>query len=63
MLDSLNRARRYRELAKGCRHLATIGFSAETQSHFLRMAEQHSMLAEVEEAADAGLPGLAASPN
>jgi hypothetical protein len=63
VLDALNRAKRYRELAKGCRHLATIGFSAETQNHFLRMAEHYGMLAEAEEAADAGLPGLATSPN
>jgi hypothetical protein len=55
MLDALNRAKRYRELAKGCRRLATIGFSAETQNHFLRMAEHYKTLAEAEEAADTGV--------
>jgi hypothetical protein len=59
MLDALNRAKRYRELAKGCRRLAAIGFSAETQNHFLRMAEHYSTLAEAEEAADVGAPRLA----
>jgi len=54
MLDALNRAKRYRELEKGCRRLATIGFSAETQNHFLRMAEHYKTLAEAEEAADTG---------
>jgi len=61
MLDALNRAKRYRELEKGCRRLATIGFSAETQNHFLRMAEHYKTLAEAEEAADTGVTGLAAS--
>jgi hypothetical protein len=49
MLDALNRAERYRELAEGCRRLATIGFSVETRSHYLRMAEHYSSLADVEE--------------
>ncbi len=30
MLDALNRAKRYRELAKGCRRLAAIGFSTDS---------------------------------
>jgi hypothetical protein len=54
--DALNRAKRYRELAKGCRRLAAIGLSTETQNHFLRMAEHYSTLAEAEEAADIGVP-------
>jgi hypothetical protein len=49
MLDALNRAKRYRELAEGCRHLAAIGFSTETRNHYLRMAEHYSLLADVEE--------------
>jgi hypothetical protein len=49
MLDALNRAERYRELAEGCRRLATIGFSTETRNHYLRMAEHYSLLADVEE--------------
>jgi hypothetical protein len=55
--DALNRAKRCRELAKGRRRLAAIGFSTETQNHFLRTAEHCSTLAEAEEAADAGVPG------
>jgi hypothetical protein len=50
-MDALNRAKRYRELAAGCRHLADIGLSAETRTHFLRMAEHYSKLAQVEEQA------------
>ena len=50
MADALNRAKRYRELSAGCRHLAAIGLSAETRSHFLRMAEHYSALATAEEA-------------
>jgi hypothetical protein len=49
--DALNRANRYRELAKGCRRLAAIGVSTETRDHFLRMAEHYSALAEAEEEA------------
>src|SRR5258707_13522756 len=47
MLNALNRAERYRELAEGCRRLATIGFSTETRNHYLRMAEQNSPQQEV----------------
>jgi hypothetical protein len=47
--DALNRARRCRALARGCRRLAAIGFSTETQNHFLRMAEHYSTLAEAVE--------------
>jgi hypothetical protein len=49
MLDALNRAQRYRELAEGCRRLAAIAFSIETRNHFLRMAEHYITLAEAEE--------------
>ncbi len=49
MLDTLNRAERYRELAEGCRDLAAIGFSAETRNHYVRMAEHYSSLADAEE--------------
>jgi len=49
MQDALNRAERYRALAEGCRHLAEIGLSTETQDHFLRMAEHYSSLADAEE--------------
>jgi hypothetical protein len=50
-MDALNRAKRYRELAAGCRHLADIGISSETRNHFLRMAEHYSTLAKAEEQA------------
>ena len=49
MLDALNRAERYRELAEGCRRLATIAFSTETRNHFVRMAEHYRTLAEADE--------------
>jgi hypothetical protein len=49
MLDALNRAERFRDLAEGCRRLAAIGFSIETRNHFLAMAEHYSSLAEAEE--------------
>ncbi len=49
MLNALNRAERYRELAEGCRDLAGIGFSNETRNHYLRMAEHYSSLADAEE--------------
>ena len=49
MLDTLNRAERYRELAEGCRDLAAIGFSTETRNHYVRMAEHYSSLADAEE--------------
>jgi hypothetical protein len=54
MQDPLNRAERYRALAEGCRRLAEIGLSTETQDHFLWMAEHYSSLANAEER---GLPG------
>ena len=47
MLNALNRAERYRELAEGCCRLARIGFSNETRNHYLRMAEQNSPQQEV----------------
>ncbi len=49
MLDALNRAGRYRELAEGCRRLAAIAVSTETRNHFVRMAEHYRTLAEVDE--------------
>jgi hypothetical protein len=48
-LDALNRAERHRDLAEECRRLATIGSSMEIRSHYLRMAEHYSALAEAEE--------------
>jgi hypothetical protein len=49
MQDALNQAERYRALAEGCRRLAEIGLSTETQEHFLWMAEHYSSLADAEE--------------
>ena len=49
MLDALNRAERYRDMAEGCRRLAALGLSTETRNHYLRMAEHYSSLAEAEE--------------
>jgi len=56
MLSASNRAERYRKLAKGCRRLAAIGFSTETQNNFLRKAEHYRALAEAEEAAYGACP-------
>lgn len=50
MQNALNhRAERYRALAEGCRRLAEIGLSSETQDHFSRMAKHYSSLADAEE--------------
>jgi hypothetical protein len=49
MLDALNRAERYRDMAEGCRRLAALGLSTETKNHYLRMAEHYSSLAEAAE--------------
>jgi hypothetical protein len=48
MLNVLNRAKRYRELAEGCRNMAASG-QIEIRNHYLRMAEYYSRLAEAEE--------------
>jgi hypothetical protein len=49
MRDALSRAERYRALAEGCRRLAEIGLSTETQDYFLWMAEHYCSLADAEE--------------
>jgi len=49
MLDALNRAERYRDLAEECRRLAAIGAPIEIRNRYLRMAEHYSKLAEAEE--------------
>lgn len=59
--DALNRAKRYRELEKGCRRLAAIGISTETRDHFVRIAEHYSALAEAEETLQTGVSRLAVS--
>jgi hypothetical protein len=49
MQDTSNQVERYRALAEGCRRLAEIGLSTETQDHFLWMAEHYRSLADTEE--------------
>jgi hypothetical protein len=46
MLDALNRAERYRELAEECRRLAANSLSAQMRTRYSRMAEDYSKLAE-----------------
>jgi len=46
MLDALNRAERYRELAEECRRLAATSLSAQMRTRYSRMAEDYSKLAE-----------------
>jgi hypothetical protein len=56
MLDSANRAIRYRDRAAECCRLAKImKSSSEIRSHYLRIAKQYITLAEAEEL----LPGAA----
>jgi hypothetical protein len=49
MLNALNRALRYRDLADEYCHVAAIGVSIEFRNRYLRMAEHYSALAEAEE--------------
>jgi len=58
MLDALNRAQRYHELAEGCRRLASIAFSTETRNHFVRMAERYRTPSEVMSKAHRLLRGI-----
>jgi len=46
MLDALNRAERYRELAEECRRLAANSLSAQMRARYSRMAEDYSNRAE-----------------
>jgi hypothetical protein len=46
MLEAVNRAERYRELAEECRHLAANSLSAQMRARYSRMAEDYSKLAE-----------------
>ena len=62
MSDALKRAERCRDLAKECRRLAAISSSTHIRARYLPMAKHYSSLAKAEEAADAGVPGLATSP-
>jgi hypothetical protein len=42
MLDALNRAERYRELAEECRRLAATSLSAQMRTRYSCMAEDYS---------------------
>ena len=53
MLNALNQAERYCDLAEACRRLAAISFSTQMQNHYCQMAEHYSTLAE---AAELGAP-------
>ncbi len=46
MLNALNQAERYRDLAEGCRRLAAFSFSSQMQNHYFQMAEHYTTLAE-----------------
>jgi len=46
MLDALNRAERYRELAEECRRLAATSLSAQMRTRYSRMADDYSKMAE-----------------
>jgi hypothetical protein len=46
MLDALNRAERYRDLAEECRRLAAASLSPQMRSRFSRIAEDYTTLAE-----------------
>ena len=61
MSDALALAERYREMAEEYRRLSTIGFSAETPNHYLRIAEHYSLLADIEKQGTLCARRLAAS--
>jgi hypothetical protein len=46
MLNALNRAESYRDLADECRRLAATSLSPQMRNRFSRMAEDYSTLAE-----------------
>jgi len=46
MLDALNRAERYRELAEECRRLAATSLSAQMRTRYSRMADDYNKMAE-----------------
>ena len=53
MLDTLNRAERYRDLAEECRRLATTTLSAQMKNRYSLMAKDYILLADVEDQAHA----------
>jgi hypothetical protein len=53
MLDTLNRAERYRDLAEECRRLAITTLSSQMKNRYSLMAKDYFLLAEVEDQAHA----------
>jgi hypothetical protein len=53
MLDTVNRAERYRDLAEECRHLATTTLSSQMKNRYSLMARDYILLADVEDQAHA----------
>jgi hypothetical protein len=53
MLDTVNRAERYRDLAEECRHLATTTLSSQMKTRYSLMAKDYILLADVEDQAHA----------
>jgi hypothetical protein len=49
MLDTLNRADHYRDLAEECRRLATTTLSSQMKNRYLLMAKDYVCLADVED--------------
>jgi hypothetical protein len=49
MLNPLNQAERYRDLAEGCRRLGAFSFSTQMQNHYFQMVEHYTTLAEAVE--------------
>jgi hypothetical protein len=49
MLDAWNRVEHYRDLAEECRHLATSTLSSQSKNHYLLLASNYILLADIEE--------------
>jgi hypothetical protein len=56
MLDTLNRAERYRDLAEECRRLATTTLSSQMKNRYSLMAKDYILLADVEDQVRAFTP-------
>ena len=48
MLDTRNRAERYRDLAEECRRLAASTLSSRMKNRYLLMAKDYALLADIE---------------
>ena len=53
MLDIVNLAERYRDLAEQCRRLATTTLSSQMKNRYSLMAKDYILLADVEDQAHA----------